>query len=520
MSATRVLLAEVTATDGVSTNTFRWTDTPIRPFAATDPDRANALCDPRLLEGGDVSLDVYADLSRLEGALGAGDLVVSNADGSLSGYRTWRWQDIGIYLGRAAQDGTPDPFATWTCLLKGRVERPQWEVRTDGPSRLRLAIHDKRADIEQDVQTRLYLGTNVGATGYEGLSDDLKGKPVPLALGDLTKANITPPRANGPAQVLQINDGGDFTTETIRDRGGDANLVRDADLTGAAFDAASPVSGHYLRDRTRGLLKYGGGLGGTVTVGMQGTIGAGGYTATAPALIKRLLERRGTPPGDIGASFGTLSAPAACGLWLPDATTYAEAIGALARGFAGWAIPDAAGVWQVGRLTAPSGPAALTIDQYAVRSIEVDDSESLVPAKKITVRYARNYTVMREADLAGAVIGTDRARELAEEWRTAVWTSPTIAAAYPNARELTIDTPLVAAADAQALADSLGALFGVARESWRVVVELDEVSLGLRLGDDCVQLDYPQQAISGLYRVIGKRPLTPARHLVTLRLWG
>ncbi|PWR17488.1 hypothetical protein [Zavarzinia aquatilis] len=520
MTATRVVLAEVTATDGVTTETFRWTDTPIRPFNVGDGARPNAVCDARMIEGGDVSQDLYADLSRLEGALGAGDLVISNADGALSGYRAWRWQDIAIYLGRAAQDGTPDAFAAWTCILKGRVERPVWEVRTDGPSRLRLSIHDKRADLEQDVQARLYQGSNVGATGYEGGADDLKGKPVPLALGDLTRANISPPWVNGSTLTLQLNDGGDYDAETLRDRGADANMTRDADLTGAAFDAAAPAATHYVRDRTRGLLKLGGTLGGTVTAGLRGTIGAGGYTAEAPALIKRLLERRGYAGGEIGASFGTLAAPAACGLWLDSPVTYAEAIGQLARGFAGYVLPDPLGVWQVGRLAAPAGPAALAIDQYGVRSIEVDDSDALVPAKKITVRYARNYTMMREADLAGSIIGTARARELAEEWRTAVWSSPAVAAAWPTARELTIDTPLVAETDAQGLADSLGALFGQVRESWRVVVELDAAALALRLGDDCVQLDYPRQGISGLYRVIGKRVMAPARHLVTLRLWG
>ena len=128
---------------------------------------------------------------------------------------------------------------------------------------------------------------------------------------------------------------------------------------------------------------------------------------------------------------------------------------------------------------------------------------------------------MRRADLAGAVQETDRAAELAREWREAVWSDAAVKAAYgAAARDLVIETALVEAVDAQALASSLGALFGVPRRSWRVVTELTLARMAYQVGVTQIALDYEELGISGVYRVMGRKLLSPASHLITFRLWG
>jgi len=122
--------------------------------------------------------------------------------------------------------------------------------------------------------------------------------------------------------------------------------------------------------------------------------------------------------------------------------------------------------------------------------------------------------------LAGALIGTDQETLLAQEWREAVWADAGIKAAYPSARDLTVETALTAKADAETLAARLGGLFGQARRTYLVSVEMTPARLSYAVGADCLALDYPPLGLSGLYRLVGRRLLDPARNMMTFRLWG
>ena len=518
----QALLAEITVTPaGGGETILRVSDSAIRPWPPDDPDRPNAMTREILVETSEIGIDLYADLTRLSAGYGRAGLVLSATDGSLAAYNGARWGDVSIYLGRVAEDGTPSPFAAWTPVLRGRVDSVLHDLDVSGPSRLRLAVFDRRADLDSDVQGHTYDGSNMGSVGYDGTVDDLAGRPVPLALGDLSRGNITPPCVNAARQVYQLNDGGDFGDEVVRAGGGDAGATMAGDLTPAAFDSASPAPGTYVRDRARGLIAIGGGIiAGQLTVCLKGAQG-GAYVDMAPDLIARLLARAGVDAGSIGGSFGVISAPAKVGLWIDQVTAYRSAIETLSRSIGAWCVPNNLGVWQIGRLEAPSGEAAETLDELSIRDLAEDDPTDAIPAWRVTVRYAKNYTVMRRADLAGAVQETDRAAELAREWREAVWSDAAVKAAYgAAARDLVIETALVEAVDAQALASSLGALFGVPRRSWRVVTELTLARMAYQVGVTQIALDYEELGISGVYRVMGRKLLSPASHLITFRLWG
>lgn len=517
----KALMIEVEVTQaGGSLGILRLTDTPFRPFSAADPDRPNGAALPLLVEVTPIISEVYSDLSSLSRSYGSTEIVISMTGGDLAAYASATWGAITIYWGDIGPQSTPAAFAAWRPILHGRIGAVRPDISVTGPSRLRLTCYDLRGDLDDTIQTRVYAGTNIGPAGYEGTSDDLMGKPLPLALGDLSRANVSPPLVNVARRVYQLTDGGDFTAEDLRSGGGSTGATMAGDLSSAAFDVASPASGTYVRDRARGLVAVGGGVVAAAFTACFKAAFGGTYVETAPQLIARLLARRfGAPtlgPGFVDASL----APAPVGLWLETGASYADAIQVLARSFGGWCVPDSAGVWQIGRLAAPAGLPAETLGPYQIRDLAVDDREGQQPAWRITVRYGRNYTLMRRADLAGAVAGTDQGAALARDWREAVWSSPAVKSAYPGARDLIVETALVYAADAEALAADLGVLFGQTRQSLAVTVEMTPERLAYQRGVTCVAIDYPALGPSGLYRVMGRRLLDPAQHLMTLTLWG
>lgn len=489
----------------------------VRPFPPGDPDRPNQVYEPRLIEPANVEISLYGDMSAGVGDIGGGALVIANGDGRYSYLRGYAVRSVDI---RAGTDG--QAWAQFSPVFAGSGGVPEVDVSTRNPSRVTIAVSDARAVLEAAIDTGTYAGTNAGAAGYEGTADDLKGRPKPLALGDLSTANVPAVPVNVAGRVFQLNAGAIQSVGTLYDRGGAAGLTLLGDYAGAAFDAAAPSSTQYATDRARGLLKLGGTLGGELTVDFLGS-NAGGYADTAPPLIRRLLERRGVPAGKIGGSFAAVTAPAKVGLWTgAEAPPARELVDTLCRSMLGWCVPDALGVWQLGRLEAPIGTPALTLGADELLELEADRFGVGVPAAEVRVLWGRNYRRMSKNEVAGAVATSQPARLafLESEYRTAKWTSADNLARYGLAAPtLEIETALRLEVDAVALAAAWGALFGVPRQAYRVTVALTAEVRALGLGG-LVSLSYPPLGISGLFRLVGWRPTAPKIHLATLRLWG
>jgi hypothetical protein len=294
--------------------TLRFSDVPIRPFPPDDPDRPNLAWDNRLLEVPTIALDVYADATRLTGSLGTARLVLSNSGGALNAYRGWAFRAVRVWWGDAVQAAGPRRFANFRPMLDGRAETPRWAASATQASRLEVPVYDRRRDLEADIQPVTFAGDNVGDAGYEGGPEDLKDRPKPLSLGDLSTANIPIIWVNPASQTAQVHDGEIQGWPAIYDRGDDAGLVDDGDLSGGAFDAAAPDVGHTVTDLGRGLLRANQSFGGVVTAGILGAVDlvpGAGYLDTAPALIEALISRA-DPSAVIGASFATLTSNTKC----------------------------------------------------------------------------------------------------------------------------------------------------------------------------------------------------------------
>ena len=520
-----VIIAELDVVD-VSTDaetTLYFSDTPMRPFSPLDADRPSQAYDPRLIDPANIARELSLDLAGFNSTVAGGAMVLSNADGALNYLRGYALGRLSLYWGVVGQD-----FDEFTPLLVGRAGTPDYRLSASSPGRLAVPVFDLRAEVDTDLQASTYAGTNDGGgSGYEGTEDDLKGVPKPLALGDLTRANIPGRAANIQDLVDQLHDGSMEGVTTIYNGGGDANLTLNGTSTGAVFDAVVLGATDYEEDRTRGLVKLGGALANAVTYDLKGandTDHGAGYDDTAGPLIKRVLSMKGVEGSAVGASFDALVSAQKMGLWLDSEVTALEAIDAFASSIGGFALPDRTGVWQVATVRAPSGVPVLTLADDDIIDIAPDQSEGGAPVGEVTVYYARNYSVMRRADMQAAVLGTDRESFVSSEWRLATASNAATKARWPDYRIVELPTALVDGDDAQALAQDVLSLFGpradgTPREAFLIQCEMTAERLQLELRNE-IRVTDARAGIDADMILMAIRPTAPERSLMTLRVFG
>lgn len=513
--------------------TLYLSDLPMRPWPSDDADKPGQAYDPRVLEVPSIAIDLYADPERLTGALGASQLVLSNADGALNQYRGWVFKTVRVWWGEFKGIGEARSFAAdMRAMLDGRAETPSWAVTGKQPSRLVVPIYDRRADLEDEIQPLEFAGTNVADVGYEGTADDLKGRPKPMALGDLQTANIPVVWVNPVEQVGQAHAGEIQGYTGFFDRGEDASLTDDGDEDDATFDAATPAIVHYVTNNARGLFKVNQDFGGVVTVGLQGAVdlvAGDGYLDTAPGLISALIRRQ-DPAASIGASFASIVSTETVGLYIPDRMTVRQALDTFARSLPGWVLPDPLGTWQIGKLHLPTGVPDRTIYPTDVSSIAPGDPRISVPVWRATVKGARIYQTHTRNNLAGALWDTADESRLREEWRQAVVKDDDLRSRWwPNVREVSIETALRDPADLEAVAQLLFDCASVRADGtpfqeWVVTTEMDAEWLDLLadpgVGQAEARLVYPDDGIDRVCLIMGARPGRSQGGLLTLRLWG
>lgn len=498
-----------------SSETVRLASAAFRPFPPTDPDRPSVPWDPVLLRPTIAEVGLSRDMSRGIGDTGGGVLEFSNADGAFDYLRQATATRVQSWRGQMWYTA----FSDFEQVFYGVGESVEIRISADTPGLVRITIYDERAVLEDVVQDDTYDGSNVGTGGYEGSESDLKDKYKPLALGDLSKANIRAPVVNTSDLVHQISSLPVFSLVGIYDGGRDPSWTNLGNSTGSAFDAMVPTAGQYATDLARGYVKRGTGEGYSLTFDVLGYHEGGVVLDTAPQLIKWLLLRRGIPSSRIGASFDTVVAPEKVGMWLgTSGMRYREVIGRLLVSIGGWLVADQAGRWQIGLYQSPPalGSEERVFAEDDVIKLEQDRGSQDVPPHKVVVNYAENYTVMSPSDLAGAIRDTARAAQLGEAWRQASWSDPLNLVRYRNSEQLELNTALVNSADAQALADRWGSLFGVYRDTMQLVAPLDQLP---PLGSS-VRLKLDTKGFDKVFRVHKVKPGAPKLNLMTLSLWG
>jgi hypothetical protein len=499
--------------------TLRFADRAIAPFPPTDPDKANLVWDDRLLDPPSLQRKLFDDLESLSPGLGVGVMTLANADRALDAYQNHAWGEIRVWR------WTPGTaFSAATQILKGLSAAPGFAAQASAPGRVSVGLYDYRAEADIPLQGTNYAGTNgVGGVLYEGLADGIKGKPKPLAWGNLQDAHVPAPIVNPGVLAYQLHDGAENGSVQIFDRGDAAGFISDGDFAGGLFDAHVNAASHYCTDNGRGLVKINGSPVGTVAFGLKGD-NAGGYVETVGPIAARVLAKAAVPGGRIGASVAGLAAAAAVGVWYGDSINVRDVLAELGRSAPAAILPGRTGVWEAIAFAPPALVADDTIPYDDVVNIEADDTAP-DPAGEVRIGWGRVFTSYRSADLAPAIKNTATETRLTSNYRYTVAVDATAKARFPRTwRTVQIDTALRSEADAIALAATLKGLFGLRadgkpRRMWNVTLELTDQRLATTLGKT-IALQYPAYGINDLFLLVGEELLRPKRNQVIWTLWG
>jgi hypothetical protein len=382
-----------------------------QPYA-TRPDDAM----PNLLFEGDLSKPLRFDRSIVSGggfgkmSTGVGELELINADGSYDDLiDKYAVDGRRVVVKVGAIDASYDTFRT---IYDGTALG--WDL---DESVLRISLRDAGYKLQTPASANLYAGTG----DLEG-TGDLKGKRKPVCFGFAD--NISPPLVIPSELVYQASDGPINAVAAVYDRGVPIAFAADHP-TPAALRAATVPAGYFMACRAYGLFRLASAPAGTVTADIQGDTTGGVFARSTAQIIRRLLSRTGAVPDPAGLvvpSFDKLDAaqPSDVGYWLePDSTaTVRSVIDELMAGIGAWGDFRRDGLFQVGRLEAPSGEPNAIYTNRDILSLRRSKLPSTLspPPWRFRCAWGRNWTT--QTDVAGAVLA-DRVVYLSQAVRIA-----------------------------------------------------------------------------------------------------
>jgi hypothetical protein len=393
------------------------------------------------------------------------------------------------------------PFSTWTVTASGTLS----DVKVSNTTTLSLVVNDRLHTLALTQQRPTYGGTNVLPNGIDGTANDLAGQYKPRVYGSVL--NIAPKCVNTSNLIYQASDQANCTITAVYDNG--VLLTQDADYPDlATLQSTQPASGHYRR--FQGYFRLGVAPISQVTCDATTT----GMTSAA-SIMQQIALDSGFTSADISAADVTAlnaltSAP--CGVWADGQTTGQTLMDFIAGSIGAYYSFDRLGILRMGRLTAPSGSPAMTLDDVVLEQINVQ--EAGIPVYQVTIDYAKNYTVQNQP--AGSVT-VDRRAWLAQQFRTQIATNAAIQTAWPSATTQVYDTGLINSADALAEATRRLALLG-RRLLMKVDIDLSQLGT-LDLGS-VVGFSYPRYGLSSKLMVVVGVDAGADTHLATLTLWG
>lgn len=497
-----------------SVRTFYLTDQ-TGGFATTPTDTpANQAFMPRIIDAGRIGLNAFSD-GRTGGGtkLEIGEISIANIDGALDAWINYSFDGRAVVIrtGSAAA-AYPSGFQT---ILSGTVE--SLEASFD---RIVIRLRDKQFVFDKPALTTRYAGSNALPGGLEGVANDLKGKTKPRAFGKVF--NVAPPCVNTSRLIYEL--GPIQSADAAYDRGllltAGAAYASQADM-----EATAPAAGQYRVWNPGGgasaFARFGSTPTGLVTFDL--TEGATAGDRAAAQILKR-LALLAVSSGEISAadvtSLDTLNS-AVVGVWVEGEMKVREAMDKIAASIGAFYAFDSTGLLRMGRLSAPSGTAVVSIgpDDYKKGIARRAPRDNGMPVWRAVLRYSRLWTV-QPSDIAGAV-AADRRAYLAAETRTEIASDAAVKTQWLLAVEAEFETLLTSSSDAATEVARLLALYKVRRDIFDVPVRIDIVSKnGLRLMD-VVELRCARFGMSSgrLFRIIGIR-IELGNKQAILSLWG
>jgi hypothetical protein len=453
------------------------------------------------------------------------EITVGNIDGAFD-----EWLNYGY--GRAPKillGDSESAYSAFTELTTGRIEQA-----TPRGDKMIFRLRDARQALEKEISPVVYAGTNSGITGLEGLDDDIGGQNKLRIFG--APKNITPDPVNSSDQIMGLN----------HDAAGDSAAVQAIDAvrvngspwsadtaysTLVALQGGTVAQGDYDTALPLGLFRMGGNIVGAVTCDVTQ-----GSSVKLADVAEALMLDAGVASGDLSAA--DLTALASDAPWdvgmVVRGETYRQVMDKLMLSAGGWYAQDRLGVYRFQQIKAPSGTPAATFkpfeypniagpDDYAIKSIEPlasNDAGRGVPARKITVNYQKYWTQQNPDSLASGLSESEKLR-MAKEYLQVTASDDAVLNQYPDAPVLEFDTYLTVKSHAQALADHLLSLLGVARQMFKLQARYSaDLAEAIDLGD-VVKVVHPRYGLdSGKLFNVHSIEYDARKKRVELELWG
>lgn len=407
---------------------------------------ANTFFNPRLASPYTARRDLF-DKSTTYGVIsnGGGSISLQNIDGHIDEIvidYAINGREIEIYTTDIVQgDGSPSKQFPDDYVL---VHRAIANKAVANDKEVIIELSDKVKILDNPLLQNKYLGNNSLPSGTEGLEDDLKGRRKPRLYGKVF--NIAPYYVNTSRLIYQVSDK-PCTVSAVYSRGiawaSEGNYAAFADLQN---DALEPNQSKYkVYSGVEGtFFRLGSIPNGTLTCDAETT------EKNASELIKQVALDAGLLSTELSTSdFTAMSAIAyQCGIWVTEDRTALDVITELASAIGAYVSFDYQGVLRIGRLEVPSVESiSFYKDQYMTFSLEsTSDTDEGIPAKKLTLNYARNYTV--QEDLDGTAATTERVSFSKLEYRKVVKENSLSSTLYKDAPEIEISTCLIDNSDA------------------------------------------------------------------------
>lgn len=439
---------------------------------ANDP---NGVISYRALLDSAIDLDRQFDLDPLgygyETAWGS--LRLLNPDGQFDGLARGTDTDglrVRVFMGRKAWDPARkvhlDP-SYGDLLLAFSGSGGVLELDEDA---LLLPLRDRSYLLERVFQNEFYGGSG----GRDG-TEDIAGLPKPRLRGgtpDNPGRNITPVLVDPVALVYQVSDG-PGTIHAVYQRGYGGDIAYQGSTSNLYSGSTDP--GHYRVESTSSglFIQLGSPPEGEITVDACGHFRTAGAQSGVGAICRYLMtEDLGMAEDDLNlAAWAALDSDYGYqgALYVADERLAVEVMGEILAGVGGRLLTGRSGLLEPYLLNAPEGleREATYTDAEIVRVSPLPLPESVSPAVwRVRVGYARNHTV-QTSDLAEATTESRR-QWLAHEWRYGTWAEPGTAARYRRPPEVTLPSILTRRADAEHVAQRLGAIWGVGRRLYDV----------------------------------------------------
>lgn len=412
-----------------------------------------------------------------------GEIVLANADGGLDDFATYAWDDREVEVKVGEKGANLSQHFT---IFKGQSKSVDFDDLI-----VRVIIRDGQDKFTRTFPPNTYAGTG----GNEG-SAIMEGLPKPICLGQVF--NISPVLVDEANDVYQVHDGPIESIVAVYENGV-ATTNFTSDLSNGRFTMTSSVTGN-------------------ITADVKGAKPGGSYKETAGDIMRFVATEYGglTDPGDLDtASFTALNTAnsATVGCYYSQRAEILSVLDDLANSIGAFFGFDRSGLLNVGRIEVATGSADLELDSTNIITLERLPTE--VPTSTVVLGYKQNFTVFDENTLDASA--TDRDFFLRESAQVTD-EDTAVAAIYPNAKFLEVDSKLIDSSAANTESARLLTLYKSQRDIYRIRCKAQPFTIKL---NDVVKVTFARYDLTAgkLFRVISLFE-DAAINEVELELWG